>query len=364
LPVEAQAQLLASIHGADLKGVALVQRWFRRWQAKRALAIRAKMRSSRLTMDAAMASRLALGKRRTMDANSANTPGGGSSAAATPTAARSGRQSPTHAYLSVPSAHSITTAGGVSSSSASCSSSSSGSLTLPTGTVTGDDATLSAKKRASMQRMLLIQSRFRADGTLEVTAAKEGDPLPSSRAAARQQQAAMDVNAAAVATQAAAQAAAAAAAVDDDSDRRGARLNNRRRTFSREESAAAASATAAPSSSSSSSSTSKSVAPALATTFELPSAGSSGISSSSSSSVADKHLRFIRLVVRLQRRFKAHRAMLKARLEEKIKAQQRRQTMDADRKLRRASMPMGNLGAIRNRLSLGPAAADAKDIVK
>jgi len=212
-----------------------------------------------------------------------------------------------------------------------------------------------------MQRMLLIQSRFRADGTLEVTAAKEGDPLPSSRAAARQQQAAMDVNAAAAATQAAAQAAAAAASADDDSDRRGARLNNRRRTFSREESAAAASATAAPASSSSSS-TSKFGAPALATTFESPVVGGSG--SSSSSSVADKHLRFIRLVVRLQRRFKAHRAMLKARLEEKIKAQQRRQTMDADRKLRRASMPMGNLGAIRNRLSLGPAAADAKDIVK
>jgi len=356
--VEAQAQLLSSFGGADLKGIALVQRWFRRWRLKRQLLIRSKMRSSRMTMDADMASRLALGKRRTMDMS--GSPSTSRSGAATPRAGllatrttpatpttRSGRQSPTHSQSGAYSLQ-VSSAGGsaLSNSAPSAPSSASSGSTLSV-----DAELLSAKKRASMQRMLAIQSRFRADGTLEIAPA-----TPSSQSQSPQERDAV------AATRAAAAAAAASSSGDELGDRRGARLNNRRRTFTREETADAGSAanTAAAASSSSYATPSRSSAVAVGSTssrpLNLPPSGT------------EQNLRFLFLVVRLQRRFKAHRALLRAKLEEKVKALQRRQTMDADRKLRRASMPMGQLlqGA-RNRISLGAAesglAATAQHIV-
>jgi hypothetical protein len=415
--VEVQAQLLASISNtADLKGIALVQRWFRRWQAKRALLIRAKVRASRLTMDADMAEKLKGGKRRTMDVNASGgslllagaankvqsqrliaqtTPSTPTTQLSRPT---SGRQTPVHQIhqstsstattaTTTPVSSSITTAAIVAAAP------SNSFLTPPPPSTSTSNPTSSdfdeikaAKKRASMQRMLLIQSRFREDGSIEVTGASEAPETNNSNANAA---AAVASTVAAAAKAASSSSASSDAGVPSSSsstneteDRRGVRLNNRRRTFTSDVAAAANATITATATTGNTSTTNTAISPppaAATATATSPITKSAPIPSSSSSitrvvsplhvrkptritaasaaasfeseKVTEKNLRFIFLVVRLQRKFQARRAALRARLAEKVALLQKRQTLDADRKLRRASMPMGELGAIRSRLS-------------
>lgn len=389
--VEVQHTLLASLTPAEIRSVAMVQRWFRRWRAKKQVLIRAKIRSNRATMDQDMMARLASGKRRTMEASAgsallaaAAAAGAGRGSAAgvhvrpgalfpasttpsTPTANRSQDASRRHSPLSGASATATAAAALLGSGG-----SNGGGLLSPE-----DEAARAAKKRASIQRMLSIQARFNAEGgdAGKVEAAPDSGVSAAAVATAE----AVASAAAIAASTAAAAAALAAAAIDEASGsesarRGGVRLSTRRRTFNEEQqqqnddhgansiaSPAPASLTSAVASAVSSSSSSSAKAAASRNGNGNGNSNSSGNSSEAAATAAAatalQHLRFVRLVVRLQQRFRKHRAELRLRLAAKLAAQQRRQTMDADRKLRRASMPHADLSAVRKRLSNGPAPA-------
>lgn len=295
--LETQQALLASMT-SDLAHVRRIQEFFRRWREKKQAIIKAKVRAGRATMDADMMAKLAGGKRRTVDAQTFL------AGVSFPTA----RTQPTTPQPATPN--------------------SAQSRTPVSASPNPSEKEKDAKRRASMMRMLAIQSRFNDNGAEEVVAV----PQPAAAAAPRP-------------TPVPAPAPVQAASADPDADgERRVRLNNRRRTLNVDMPTVRAVLATAP-------------APAVdAVSKTLTSPPSSSPTTVAAAATTMRNWKFINLVVNLQRKFRVKRAQLRARVAEKVAALQAKQTSEADRRLRRASLPISDMNAIRKRLSAGPAA--------
>jgi hypothetical protein len=339
--LEVQQKILQELQGnsKDMKHVQRIQEFFRRWREKKQAIIKAKVRAGRATMDADMMARLAGGKRRTLEAAADAFSPARKPASTVPTTPNVRTPRPTSAEQSGPDG-------------------------TPGGGTTGGgdvDAEKAKKRRASMMRMLSIQQRFLAEPAEAQngvsSSVANGSKAASSSAA---------IQSAASAMAAPASSSSSSSSVTDGDDSRRVRLNHRRRTLTEDQAI-----TSSSSSSSSVATPSRPTHPAAApsTPFQPPEIHArfsarefttprAFLEGSKETGSKMRRWQFVRIVLKMQRKFREKRAELLKRKAQKVAAQQQLQTVDADRRLRRASLPMSDLDSIRKRLSSGvPAGA-------
>lgn len=351
-------QALLQLNSLQLRCVIRIQRWVRRWRLKRQRIIKAKVRSLRATMDVDMMQRLLQGKRRTLDHNAAlgqlNHPNPTNGIAAHT------NRSTLHNPSLMMSATAPTTP----------------NYPFSRTPVNGSDSPLDPeerrkadKRRQSMLKMLSIQSRFLNGDDL---AAQMSD-VAISKTAGSSPSAASTASVAAFASTLSTSASLlpmpqSNGCEGDTNDRRSRRLNNRRETLAIEQLPPPSTVTSSVSTSTPSTQPSSSLRASNVFTFNSPAptaVSASTVTSSSSSSSTSllshrpfstptlRQWQFVRIVVRLQRLFRRHRIEVRARVSAKLHEQQLTQTKEADRRLRRATMPREDIHSIRKRLSNG-----------